>query len=84
MCTSVRLGSTTRHVSFYTSLDGGGLRPSGPHQVTVVVFGYTYVSSEHYTPNICRSIYISVYRTRNCKLVGVWVGVRRDSGSDSD
>ena len=50
---------------------------------------------ERYVPNIYRFIHTKVYRTRNCKLVGVgwtsigtlsevWVGGRRDADSDSD
>ncbi len=35
-----RMGSTTRRVSFYVSLVGGGLRLSGPSSGTTVVFGY--------------------------------------------
>ncbi len=45
--------------------------PQVPHQGTTVVFGYTYVSCERYTPNIYRWILIQVFKTRNCKLVGV-------------
>jgi hypothetical protein len=37
----VRLGSATRRVSFYTSLDGGGLRPSGPSSGPIPVMDST-------------------------------------------
>ncbi len=66
----------------------------GPHQGSTVVFGYIEVSCELYDPNIYRCIRTQVYRTRNCKLVGVgWtsigslsevlVGGRRGFDSDS-
>ena len=66
-----------------------------PHQGATVVFGYIEVSCERHAPNICRCIHTQLYRTRNCKLVGVgwtsigalsegWVGGRRGAGSDSD
>jgi hypothetical protein len=32
--------------------------PQGPHHEEEVVFGYTYVTCEHYTPNIYRCIHI--------------------------
>jgi hypothetical protein len=66
-----------------------------PDEGTTVVFGYMEVACERYDPNIYRCIHTEVYRTRHCKLVGVgwtsigtlwelWVGCRRDTGSDSD
>ena len=60
-----RLGSTTRCVSFYASLVGGGLRLSRSHQEATVVFGYIEGSflvsrtgdvRERYAPNIYRCI----------------------------
>ena len=35
--------------------------PQGPHQGAAVVFGYTYVSCELYTPNIYRCLHIYKY-----------------------
>jgi hypothetical protein len=89
----VRLDSTTRRVSFYASLSGGGLRPSGSSSGSTVGTRIYIRERERYTPNTYRYICTSVHRTRNCKLVGVgstsigalsevWVGGRRDSGSD--
>ena len=94
-----RMGWGTR-VVFYASLDGGGLRPSGPSSGSagdVRTYRGRRVC-EHYKPNIYRFIivYIVYYdRTRNCKLVGewrtsirelseMWGGDRRDADSDRD
>ncbi len=43
----------------------------GPHQGATVAFGYVEVPCERYASNIYRCIRTKVYRTRNCKLMGV-------------
>ena len=70
---------STRHwsVEVYVSQD--------PHQGATVVFGYiegsflvsrTDDAHERYVPNIYGCIHTYVYRTRNCKLVGVgWTSI---------
>ena len=53
------LDSATRRVSFYSSLDGGGLRPSGPSSgSTGSVRMYTVSARERSTRNIYSCIYI--------------------------
>ena len=53
-----RLGSATRRIFFYALWSVEVYVPQGPHQGAEVVFGYTYVSCERYTPNIYRCIRI--------------------------
>ena len=92
----VGIGSGTRRVVFYVSLDGAGLRPSGPSSGSTggVRMSCDIRVREHCTPDKCIFIYI-VYRKRNCKLVGewrtsirelseMWGGDRRDAGSGRD